>query len=102
MRPSPDMIQKLLPTPTTQDGANTGGPSQHNRNSLPLNTVVTLLPTPTAQAAKHGSTRDLGANAHGHNLWDIPHTISDHTQKQSPDGNTSSDDQPPPHTSSND
>lgn len=39
----------LLPTPTTQDGANTGGPSQYDRNSLPLNTLVTtLLPTPAA------------------------------------------------------
>ncbi|AOQ28524.1 DNA methyltransferase [Mycobacterium phage WillSterrel] len=36
----------LLPTPTTQDGSNCGGPSQFNRNSLPLNAVVTLLPTP--------------------------------------------------------
>lgn len=38
----------LLPTPTTQDASNTGGPSQFDRNSLPLNTVVTLLPTPAA------------------------------------------------------
>ena len=37
----------LLPTPTMQDGENTAGPSQLNRNSLPLNTLVTLLPTPT-------------------------------------------------------
>lgn len=33
----------LLPTPTTQDGANTGGASQFERNSLPLNALVTLL-----------------------------------------------------------
>jgi DNA (cytosine-5)-methyltransferase 1 len=38
----------LLPTVTTQDGANTGGPSQYDRNTLPLNTEVTLLPTPAA------------------------------------------------------
>lgn len=31
---------RLLATPTTQDGANTGGPSQFDRNSLPLNTEV--------------------------------------------------------------
>jgi DNA (cytosine-5)-methyltransferase 1 len=31
---------KLLPTPTTQDGANNGGPAQFERNSLPLNAVV--------------------------------------------------------------
>ena len=36
----------LLPTPTTQDGANCAGPSQFERKSLPLNVVATLLPTP--------------------------------------------------------
>jgi hypothetical protein len=37
----------LLPTPTTQDAANTAGPSQHERNSDPLNVTATkLLPTP--------------------------------------------------------
>jgi hypothetical protein len=30
-----------------------------------------LLPTPTAQAAKHGSTPDETANSHGSNLWDV-------------------------------
>lgn len=44
----------LLPTPTVQDGENTAGPSQLHRNSLPLNTLVTLLPTPTVV--------DMGAN----------------------------------------
>lgn len=39
---------ELLPTPTTQDAANTAGPSQLDRNTPPLNTVVTLLPTPSA------------------------------------------------------
>lgn len=39
---------KLLPTPTTQDASNNGGPSQFERNTLPLNTEVSLLPTPTA------------------------------------------------------
>ena len=34
----------LLPTPTVQDGSNTGGPSQFDRNSLPLNTLVLTLP----------------------------------------------------------
>lgn len=33
----------LLPTPTVQDGANDGGPSQFDRNSLPLNTLVKTL-----------------------------------------------------------
>ena len=30
----------LWPTPTTQDAANNGGPSQHDRNTLPLNALV--------------------------------------------------------------
>jgi DNA (cytosine-5)-methyltransferase 1 len=38
----------LLPTPTTQDGANNGGPSQFERNTLPLNAEVMLLPVTTA------------------------------------------------------
>lgn len=33
----------LLPTPTTQDGKNTGGPSQFRRNSNPLNVEVLLI-----------------------------------------------------------
>lgn len=34
---------KLLPTPTTQDAANNGGPSQFRRNTLPLNARVLAL-----------------------------------------------------------
>lgn len=50
----------LLPTPTTQDAANTAGPSQHERNSEPLNVVATkLLPTPAAVDGSGGRlTRD--------------------------------------------
>lgn len=33
----------LWPTLTTQDAANNGGPSQHQRNSLPLNALVQHL-----------------------------------------------------------
>ncbi len=33
------------------------------------------LPTPTAQAARHGATPDKTANAYGKNLWDIPHLL---------------------------
>ena len=35
-----DQVMKLLPTPTTQDAANNGGPSQYSRNSLPLNAIA--------------------------------------------------------------
>ena len=38
---------KLYPTPTVQDSENDGGPSQYNRNSIPLNALVKLLPTPS-------------------------------------------------------
>jgi hypothetical protein len=41
------VARSLLPTPTTQDASNNGGPSQYNRNSLPLNAIVGMLPTPT-------------------------------------------------------
>jgi len=35
-----------------------------------------MFPTPTAQAAKHGSTPDTGSNTPmGANLWDIPHVL---------------------------
>jgi hypothetical protein len=51
----------LLPTPTTQDASNTAGPSQFERNSLPLNTAVTLLPTPTA--TPYGNNQSLSPGA---------------------------------------
>ena len=35
-----DRWVKMWPTPTKQDASNNGGPSQHKRNSLPLNTAV--------------------------------------------------------------
>ena len=43
---------QLLPTPTTQDAANNGGPSQFQRNTLPLNAEVTLLSTPQSRDYK--------------------------------------------------
>jgi len=51
----------LLPTPTVQDGANTGGPSQFARNTRPLNTEVLLIgvephPLPTPAANDSGNT----------------------------------------------
>lgn len=36
---------------------------------------MTLLPTPTAQAAKHGSTPDVTAASYGSNLWDLPQLL---------------------------
>lgn len=43
---------RLFPTPTTQDGANNGGPSQFLRNTPPLNTAVLMLPTPRTTDSK--------------------------------------------------
>ena len=48
----------LLPTPTTQDGANCAGPSQFQRNTLPLNAEVTLLPTPISSDCHAGKRPD--------------------------------------------
>jgi hypothetical protein len=49
-RPNRGRPSRLLPTPTTQDGENTAGPSQRRRHSDPLNVVAAdaLLPTPQA------------------------------------------------------
>jgi DNA (cytosine-5)-methyltransferase 1 len=49
----------LLPTPTVQDGKNTAGPSQFDRNTLPLNAeVLLLLPTPAVNDMGAGKTPD--------------------------------------------
>lgn len=76
---------RLLPTPTTQDASNNAGPSQHRRNSDPLNVVVakTLLPTPTAHAAGRGrgsAERYKGAKSQGSqrsNLEDAIEAVED-------------------------
>jgi len=49
-------LPNMLPTPTTQDAANTEGPSQMRRNTLPLNAAVTLLPTPAVNDMGRGKT----------------------------------------------
>jgi DNA (cytosine-5)-methyltransferase 1 len=51
----------LLPTPTTQDAANNGGPSQFKRNTPPLNTAVLMLPTPRASDHKAGGPNPTAA-----------------------------------------
>lgn len=52
----------LLPTPTTQDAANTGGPSQFERNTVPLNAAVTLLPSPRASDGEKGGPNQRGSS----------------------------------------
>ena len=53
-----DAVVSLLPTPTTQDGSNNGGASQHGRNTPPLNAVAALLPTPAVNDMGEGKTVD--------------------------------------------
>ena len=47
----------------------------HGRGQINLPQAVHLLPTPTAQAAKHGSTPDIHAHGYGSNLWDLPNLL---------------------------
>ena len=68
-----------LPTPTVSDqytdNLASSQQSDGSLHSVTLAQIVNrpdLLPTPTAQAAKHGSTPDINANSFGHNLWDLP------------------------------
>lgn len=49
----------MWPTPTVQDSSNDGGPSQFDRNSLPLNAAVKRWPTPTVDDSSN-VTRDSG------------------------------------------
>jgi DNA (cytosine-5)-methyltransferase 1 len=51
----------LLPTVTVQDGKNTGGPSQFERNTPPLNTAVLMLPTPRASDGDKGGPNQRGS-----------------------------------------
>lgn len=53
---------ELLPTPTTQDAANNGGPSQHERNT-PLNALVQRLAWGDYAAAIRRHERMLGRPA---------------------------------------
>jgi len=61
---------ELLPTPTTQDGKNNAGPSQHQRNTLPLNVVATLLDTSDAQGGNGGGQNPERRVGHTRQLVD--------------------------------
>jgi DNA (cytosine-5)-methyltransferase 1 len=63
-------VNELLPTPTTQDGSNNGGPSQFQRNTLPLNAEVTLLPTPNASDCTGGGAHPDNREGHSRQLID--------------------------------
>lgn len=67
----------MLPTPLARDAKEMGlyrtdefGPNASDTLGRAL--ANHLLPTPTAQAAKHGETPDTTANGFGSNLWDVP------------------------------
>ena len=58
-------IERLLPTPTAQDGANNAGPSQWNRNSDPLNVVaVKLSGGTTPRPLSDGNEPSAGQHPH--------------------------------------
>ena len=74
------LLGPLLPTPTAQDGANNGGPSQFQRNTLPLNAEVTLLPTPRTSDTN-------GAGHHGDCGMDLRTTVTLLPTPAAQDGN---------------
>lgn len=109
----------LLPTPGANDSTGAEGETRAARQEIgktggpALRDLPNLLPTPTSQAAKHGSTPDLTADGHGFNLWDLPHLLptpvaneenpgaggrpnrgrtGEHTKPRSDDGSSRSDD----------
>jgi hypothetical protein len=58
----------LWPTPTVQDAENNGGPSQQERNSPPLNAMVSARPTPRASDGEHGGRVTPRKSREGGNL----------------------------------
>jgi hypothetical protein len=66
-----------LPTPTARDYKDTGPNTNYEKiaEKRKLAGTIAMLPTPTAQAGKHGPTPDVTANRYGHNLWDLPHLL---------------------------
>lgn len=56
-----DMIQALLPSPTTADGSGGPGRSVHRKGGDNLRTAVTLLPTPRATDGVNGGPGQRGS-----------------------------------------
>lgn len=61
----------MWPTPTCQDAQNNGGPSQFERNSLPLNAAVKKWPTPNA---RDGAGRSTPSPEHASRRWNEKQT----------------------------
>ena len=70
----------LLGTPTRDNAVRS---ERFKRKSPNMGELAALLPTPTSQAAKHGSTPDIHANGFGSNLWDLPHLLPTPTSVES-------------------
>jgi len=68
-------LERLPQWGTTQGGALYEQATPEHLISVRDGSRLPNLPTPTAQAAKHGATPDKTANAYGKNLWDIPHLL---------------------------
>ena len=68
---------ELLPTVTTQDAKNTGGPSQFERNTLPLNTqVLVVLPTPLVDDAKNTGHNQTRIKTLASEVWETERTTN--------------------------
>lgn len=63
-------LPHVLPTPTTQDGKNTAGPSQYERNTKPLNVEAVMLGTPRTSAAHTPTPKQVKAGAPKQRLED--------------------------------
>lgn len=67
---------EMLPTPTTQDGKNTAGASQFERNTLPLNAEVTLLPTVQVDDAKNTGHNQERRTTLASEVWLAENTLN--------------------------
>ena len=77
----------LLPTPRATDGTNGGSNQRGSSGDLILPSAVQLLPTPTAQAAKHAADdRGLGT-LDDCNLWSVAARLGASTDPRSTAGN---------------
>jgi DNA (cytosine-5)-methyltransferase 1 len=66
----------LFPTPTTQDGKNSGGPSQFERNTLPLNAEVLMLPTPQVDDSKNTGHNQDRRTTLASEVWETERTTT--------------------------
>tara|TARA_X000000368_G_scaffold212933_2_gene168203 strand:+ start:3115 stop:3759 length:645 start_codon:yes stop_codon:yes gene_type:complete len=75
LKEDPALLQRLPQWGTTVGGDLFEHQTHTHLIAVRDGSALPTLPTPTAQAAKHGATPDVTANAFGKNLWDIPHLL---------------------------